>query len=135
MRGAMELEYIFKMVLYIVVILVVIGMIVAIRPQILENLKLCEYLPGGCEKEQECQTLQASESSITEYALNKYCKFCWGKTGAVDAKNDCLCYVVKGNYSAIAASLPEYCELKCGKDATSVMLSYSSLFKKITIGC
>jgi hypothetical protein len=135
MRGSMELEYIFKMLLYIVVILVVIGIIVGIRPEILDALKLCRYLPSGCEEDKECSNLQVSESIITESTLNKYCKFCWDKTGAKEDARDCMCYVVSGSYSPLTASLPEYCELKCNKEATSIWFSYSSLFKKITIGC
>jgi hypothetical protein len=135
MRGAMELEYIFQMVLYIVVILVVVGIIVAVRPQIIDSLKLCQYLPKGCGEVKKCSSLQSSESMITETSLNKYCKLCWDKTGAKDSTEDCLCYVVSGTYSPATANLPDYCELKCEKEATSLLFSYSQLFKKITITC
>ena len=83
----------------------------------------------------KCSSLQSSESMITETSLNKYCKLCWDKTGAKDSTEDCLCYVVSGTYSPATANLPDYCELKCEKEATSLLFSYSQLFKKITITC
>jgi hypothetical protein len=132
----MALETVFRFFLYVVVVLVVIGLIVNFRDQIVQSLGLCNYLPSGCPQ-QECITQQPSESVIDANVLNKYCKFCWDKTGEKDYKKDCLCYVIKGEYASVDQTvLPEYCKLKCeNPTATSVLVVYDSLLKTINIEC
>ena len=113
--------------------MVVISLIVFFRNSIISALNLCQYLPSGCPQE-ECSTIQTNEDQITASILDKYCDLCWSKTGAKDYKKDCLCYVVKGNFSPFTYS-NQNCELKCSNQATSLIFTYSSLFKKITIEC
>jgi hypothetical protein len=132
MKG-LALEFVFKMFLYIVVIIVVIGLIVFFRNSIISTLNLCQYLPSGC-LEKKCETIQATEGQITSSILDKYCNLCWSKTGAKDLREDCLCYVVKGDFLPFPYS-NQNCELKCSKQATSLIFAYNSLLKKITIEC
>lgn len=134
MKGAMELEYPFQMFLYIVVILVVISLIVTFRTQILTYLKLCDYLPQGCQSQLECSTSQTKVTTIDANVLTKYCNLCWDKTGGIKYEKDCLCYIVSGNYSPTAFS-NKNCKLDCNKQATSVIITYDWLLQKIDIKC
>lgn len=135
MKGQMELEYPFKIFLYVVVILVVIGLIVTFRNQILTYLKLCQYTPQGCSEQERCTTISSKETTITATELKKYCDRCWDRTGRKEYKDDCLCYVVTGSYSPTAFT-DENCELKCDNaDATSLLFSYDGLLQKIYIKC
>jgi len=133
MKGQMVLEYPFKIFIYIVVVLVVISLIITFRNQILTSLNLCQFTPQGCQQ-QECSTIEAAETTINEAVLRKYCNFCWDKTGKIDYKKDCLCYVVRGSYSPIGFTY-ENCELECDKEATSLLFAYDALLKKIYIKC
>lgn len=132
MKG-LALEYVFKMFLYLVVVLVVLGLIINFRNQIIEALNLCQYVPG-CKREEKCETILVKEVMVNENILNKYCNFCWGKTGLKDYKENCLCYVVKGSFSPFAFNNPD-CELKCTSDSDILFFKYDSLFKKIFIEC
>lgn len=130
----MALEYPFKIFIYVVVAVVVIGLMITFRNQILDFLNLCQFMPQGCEEQRECFTIESTEAIINEASLRKYCDFCWRKTGELDYKKDCLCYVVSGSYSPIPFT-HENCVLDCNKDATSVRFSYDSIIKKIYIRC
>jgi hypothetical protein len=134
MKGQVVLEYPFQMFLYIVVILVVISLIITFRTQILTYLKLCDYLPQGCQSQQECSTFQTKETTIDTSVLTKYCNLCWDKTGKIDYGKDCLCYIVSGSYSPITFT-NKNCELKCDKQATAVFFAYDNLLKEISIKC
>lgn len=130
----MELEYVFKMFLYIVVILVVISLIVTFRKQILTYLKLCDFLPQGCQQQIDCATYQVTEKTIDANTLRKYCSLCWDKTGQKDYRKDCLCYIVSGSYSPVEFA-NQNCELKCDKTVTSVFFAYDNLLEKVYIKC
>lgn len=130
----MALETVFQMFIYIVVIMVVIGIIIYFRENILSALNLCDYIPGGCPQREECSVIHSTETSITETVLNKYCSFCWGKTGAKNYGKDCICYVVSGTFSPMSY-VNEHCELKCSREATSLVFTYNQLFGKIFIEC
>jgi hypothetical protein len=114
--------------------MVVVSLIIYFRDSIISSLNLCQYLPLGCPKKEECSTLQATEGQITETILDKYCGLCWSRTGAKDLKIDCLCYVVKGDFSPFTYS-NQNCELKCSGKTKSLIFAYNSLLKKITIEC
>lgn len=133
MKG-MALELVFKMFLYIVVIMVVISLIIFFRDSIISALNLCQFLPSGCPPKEECPTIEVTEGQITSSTIDKYCSLCWSKTGAKNYGKNCLCYVVKGDFSPFAYSNPN-CELKCSKPATSLIFTYDSLLRKINIGC
>jgi hypothetical protein len=134
MKGQMVLEYPFNIFIYIVVILVVIGLIANFRNQILTSLNLCQFTPQGCQQQEECSTIESTETAVNEAILNKYCNFCWEKTGKIDYKKDCLCYVVSGSFSPFTFT-HENCELKCNKSATAVMFTYDARLKKVYIKC
>lgn len=133
MKG-MALEFVFKMFIYIVVVLVVIGIILQFRSEIISALNLCKYVPGGCPEKEECKTIHSTEPSITETTLNKYCDLCWSKTGARGYTKDCICYIITGSFSPFSYS-NEHCELKCNIQATSLIITYNHLLKKILIEC
>lgn len=135
MKG-MALEIIFKMFLSIVVILVVIGLIISFRTEILKALKLCNYLPEGCPPKAECSTIRSTESTVTESVLSRYCELCWSKTGAMDYKSLCMCYIVNvtGTFSPIAYETT-HCELSCSRQATSLFFTYNHLLNKVLIEC
>jgi len=131
MKGDMVLEYPFKMFLYMVVFLVVVGLILTLSRT---HIDFCKFTPQGCENEERCATHESTETVITEAILRKYCDSCWAKTGKIDYKEDCLCYVVTGDYSPISFTYSN-CELNCIKNATAIKFSYDSLLKKIQIKC
>lgn len=134
MKGYMILEYPFKMFLYLVVILVVIGLVLTFRDQIINALNLCQYIPQGCPKQEECPTTQAKEMIIDEAVLRKYCNLCWERVGKGEYKKDCLCFVVSGKYTPIKFEHAN-CELGCDEEVTSVLFVYDGLLKKIYIKC
>jgi hypothetical protein len=134
MKGQMVLEYPFNIMLYVVVILVVIGIIIAFKDQIITSFNLCQFTPQGCGSPQQCSTNQASEPTIDSAVLKKYCDLCWRTTGYVNYNKDCLCYVVSGSFSPVAFT-NDNCELNCNKQANSLMFSYDRFLKKVYIKC
>ena len=130
MKGFMALEYPFKVLLYLVVIIVVIGIVLVFRKEI-SNINFCWI--WGCQQK-ACETVRVSESTIDRQVLDKYCELCWGKTGAADLKEDCLCYVVSGSFTPFAYT-SQHCDLKCNSDSQFLTFSYSHLPKKILIEC
>jgi hypothetical protein len=134
MKGEMELEYPFQILILIVVIVVVISLIITFRSQILTYLKLCDFLPQGCQSQKECFTDQKKETTIDANVLTKYCNSCWEKTGAKDYDKDCLCFIVSGSYSPTTFT-NKNCELRCSKQSTSVLFTYDYLLKEIYIEC
>ncbi len=131
MKGFMVLEYPFKMLLYLVVIVVVIGIILFFRKEIMSGLNFCWI--GGCHPE-PCKTVRVNEASIDTSVLDKYCNLCWQKTGKIGLKEDCLCYVVSGSFTPFAYT-SEHCVLKCNSNSQFVTFTYSHLFNQIFIEC
>lgn len=131
MKGDIVLEYPFNVFLYTVVVLVVIGMILTLSHT---SISLCQFTPQGCGKQDTCVTLEATESTINEAILRKYCDSCWRKTGNVDYKQDCLCSIVSGTFSPISFNYTN-CELQCNKVVTSIKFSYDHTIKKVYIKC
>ena len=134
MKGAMELEYPFKVFLYIVVIVVVIGLVITLKDKIYSNINFCYYLPQFCRQNGECSTVQATREVISEATLKEYCNSCWDKTGKKDYKESCMCYIVTGNYSPISFE-SENCELKCSKSSGFLTFTYDKYLKKVFIDC
>jgi len=133
MKGEIVLEYPFKIFLYLVVAIVVIGLVVGFRNQILQFFNLCQFIPQGCQRER-CSVRLTKEADISKDLLEKYCRLCWDETGKNDYKEDCLCFVVSGKFHPIEFS-QENCELICNKDSTSIQFIYYHLLKKIYIKC
>ncbi len=137
MMKGFALETIFKMFLYIVVVLVVIGLILYFRQNIISTLRLCDYIPGGCKVEEECKTVTSSEDRVSESVLDKYCNLCWERTGAKDFKESCNCYVLSLRESFVPPFTykKENCELTCDKQTASLIFAYNKYLKKILIEC
>lgn len=134
MKGDMELEYPFKIFLYIVILLVVISFVIHFKDEILSYLNLCQFLPQGCQQA-VCSTDEVKESVVDEAKLIKYCDDCWRKTGEGNYNEDCLCSIVKGNFSPIPGFKHDNCELKCDKETSSIILNYNHYLKTVYIEC
>ena len=136
MKGDMALEYPFKLLLYVVVILVVVGLIIAFNKQIREYLVnvLCQLLPQGCQSNGDCTTYDSTETVIDQKVLKYYCDACWTKTGRNEYQKDCLCYIVKGSFTPTTFT-NENCELQCTKGASAVLFSYNHFAKTVEIKC
>ena len=134
MKGAMELEYPFKVFLYIVVILVVVSLVVKFKEKISSAISFCEHLPQFCQQDSACSTVQATRGVISEATLKEYCNSCWDKTGKKDYKESCMCYIVTGNYSPVSFE-SENCELNCSKSSGFLTFTYDKYFKKVFIDC
>lgn len=139
-KGQAALEYPFNILLYVIVILVVIGLILTFQKQIVQFLPICNLLPAGCQEIKECTTATISAPSINAEVLETWCKTCWDKTGKIESKKNCLCYVISGDYLPIPANQlpadwPEYCEIDCKEKVRSVSVGYDELFGKVIISC
>jgi len=130
MKGFMALEYPFKVLLYLAVIIVVIGIVLFFRKQI-SSINFCWI--WGCQQK-ACETVRVNENIIDQQVLDKYCNLCWQKTGSVDLKEDCICYIVNGSFSPIAYS-SEHCNLRCTSNSQFLTFTYSHLFNKVYIEC
>jgi hypothetical protein len=126
----MALEYPFKMLLYLVVIIVVIGIILAFRKEI-SSINFCWI--WGCQPK-ACETVRVNENLIDQQVLDKYCNLCWQKTGAAELKEDCICYIVNGSFTPFTYS-SEHCELKCTSASQFITFTYSHLFNNVSIEC
>jgi len=129
---ALELEYPIQIFILIVTALVVVGIILNLR-HTAEGYKFPCFIPP-CDNTATLKTAVVNENVITEDVLKKYCNLCWGKTGAVNYKEDFVCYFVKGSYSPIIFDA-EHCKLKCFDTVKSVHFSYHFLDKEVTIEC
>ena len=134
MRGEMELEFVFKMFIYVVVILVVISLITVFRKDILTALNLCKLFPQACQEAGECKTSEVSQSVIDSSVLKIYCDFCWDKTGSKKYGENCLCFILKGSYSPVEFA-NQNCLLDCDKQASAVLFQYDYLLGKVFIKC
>ncbi len=132
----MELEYPFKIILYLVVIAVLIGIILSFKSKI---MNFCFFPP--CEKKEECgiETQKVSEKTIDENVIDKYCFLCLSKSE--NCQNDKVCYIMSLDESFdfendyILVSDPEKCEITCNKNTQLVYFSYNYLEDKVQIGC
>ncbi len=129
----MALEYIFKIFIYIVAVLVIIGIILNFQ-HIASMFKLpCLFPP--CE-EIKCETSIINEEEINEAVLKKYCDLCWSKTGEKRYDKDCVCYLIKGSLNLPASFSHPHCNLKCSNpSASSVFIEYKLLENNVTIDC
>jgi hypothetical protein len=134
MKGQVSLEYPFKMLIYTVVFLVVVGLVVIFREQIVNGLKICQLLPYICKEQNQCSTIEVRQATISETIMKNYCNSCWEKTGKKDSTKDCLCYIVKGIYYPIGFQ-QENCELKCDKETDTLLFMYDGIRKKVYINC
>jgi hypothetical protein len=131
----MELEYPFKIILYLVVIMVLIGILYTMKNKI---VNICFFPP--CEKENECDVSPSrTNEDINEATINKYSYLCFDKSK--NCKQDVLCYIISSDVSAKPSSLkPEclnndLCEITCNKDVNMVYINYNWIKSKVEIGC
>ena len=129
----MAMEYVFKIFIFIVAALVIIGIILNFQT-IASMIKLpCLFPP--CEDAKKCETTPAYESSINDDILKKYCDLCWGKTGQVNYDKDCLCYVINGTLTTNSFSSPN-CNLRCSNPAaTTIYFYYKLLERNVSVEC
>lgn len=128
------LEYPFRLFLYIIVILVLIGIMWRFREKV---FGICLFPPCDVEKECEVNTTITTESYFDADILEKYCKLCWEKNRKGECKQDALCYII--NVDIPQEPDPvfslEYCSVSCSKDVTSVFVQYKSLTNETIITC
>lgn len=133
----MVLEYPTKMILYIVVIMVLIGIMWTFRNNI---SKICLLPPCN---EQECDTTTPSpktENSLSTEIAGKYCSLCWTDKNERCSQN-LLCYVVnldsKVNPSSISLdnNVKDFCNVKCDKNTKTIFFQYDYISEKVEITC
>ena len=134
---SMVLEYPAKMVLYIVVIIILIGIMWNFRSNI---ANLCLFPP--CEKPQcETKTYVQDESSLTKEVAEKYCNLCWEKNQRGECNQDWVCYGVnletEVNPSSLALGngVEQFCNIKCNENTKTVFFEYDSIRQKVDITC
>lgn len=134
----MELEYPFKIMLYLAVIVILTGIMATFRSKI---TNLCFFPP--CEKEETCnvKTQPSNENILDSSVLEKYCSLCWEKNKRGECGESSVCNVVSlavpSNPSSydINPSISQYCSITCSRDVTSFIVQYDRINKKILIAC
>lgn len=129
----LALEYIAKFLIYLVVTLVIVGMII----RFFVGKRICFF---DCEEPEMCdvKTLVIDERWINPETLDKYCYLCWEKNEFGKCEKNVLCYVIKGNFYTNQSYVPrdvEHCELRCNRNATSLLFLYDHLRGKVFIEC
>jgi len=137
MSMAMELEYPFKMILYMFVVAVIVGLILMFRSKF---VNIC-FLPP-CEKEENIcpnEPVKVNEDALNENVLSKYYNLCREKTK--DCQKDIFCYIISFNSQSNPQTLnPDClnnggCEITCDKDVSMVYMYFNWPKNKIEIGC
>ena len=132
---AMVLEYPFKVFLYIIVILILVGIMWGFRDKI---FGICLF---GCEPDDErcdTRTVASSEDYVDQAQIDNYCQLCWEKNNFGNCTDNVLCYTISSDYGVRtgAVSTLEYCELSCSvSDAHTVFVQYDYLRQKVTLTC
>ncbi|MFH8092567.1 MAG: hypothetical protein QXM38_01345 [Candidatus Aenigmatarchaeota archaeon] len=131
----MELEYPFKIALYLFVIVVVLSLLITFRSKF---MKIC-FLPP-CDEEKTCNNKPAKiEEEFTNAVIDKYSGLCYEKSK--ECKEDIFCYIISSeaatNPSALSPSCRnnDKCEITCARETTIVYIIYRWVDDKIEIGC
>lgn len=134
---SMELEYPFKIILYMAVVVILIGIAIVFRNKI---INWCFFPP--CENEKcDIKTQTSTENAIDSNILEKYCNICWEKNKRGECSESNVCNVVSlnnpGNPSLYNINPPvnEYCSISCSKIVTSFFVEYDKINRKIIISC
>ncbi|MEM5776906.1 MAG: hypothetical protein QXJ06_00465 [Candidatus Aenigmatarchaeota archaeon] len=134
---AMELEYPFKIALYMFVVAVVIGILLVFKTKF---VNMCFIPPCDKEKNMEClnEPVKIVEDILDENVLDKYYMLCLQKSK--DCQKDIFCYIISLNeYSNPSLMQPnclqENCEITCDKDVNMIYIFYKWSKGKIEIGC
>lgn len=127
----LALEYIAKLFIYMIVIVVVVALVL----RFFMKTKICLF---DCKEEVGCkvETTVVEETEITDQTIDKYCYLCWEKNDFGKCRSNSLCYVVRG-YFYPTSYLPEkdYCEIKCDREATSLLFLYDYVRGKVFVEC
>ena len=129
----LALEYVAKFLIYLIVIVVVVGVIW----KFFVSTKVCFI---NCEKPTEqcdIETKVVYEERVTNQIIDKYCSLCWQSVQA--CRKNVLCYVVNLNVGfdpkiGITSGY-DYCEVKCNKQATSLLFEYDWAQRKVLVEC
>lgn len=130
----MALEYPFKVLLFIAVILILITIMWNFRDKI-QNLCLFD-----CDDDEKCdvKTVPSSEEYVDQDLINKYCEICWNKNKKGGCTENVLCYAVHSEYGLDTEEdrLLDYCEHSCSNmNAKTIFFQYDSLRKRVFITC
>lgn len=144
----MEMEMPFKMILYIAVVIILIGIMITFRSKIVEMclFSSCEKEKAKCNVKEQYSTETISDGSDATPILEKYCDLCWRKNNEGDCRENSVCYIVKLTESSNSATwiingLPDYCDASklssgdCNREISSFFVNYDSIKKKIIIEC
>jgi len=132
----MELEYVFKMMLYLFVVAVIIGLIITFKSKF---VNIC-FLPP-CEKEKKCDVspIKASEKNLAENTIDKYSSLCLEKSK--DCTQDIFCYIISLENQANPSFLEprclqnNECEIKCNNGVNMIYITYKWMSDKVQVGC
>jgi len=137
---AMVLEYPFKIILFSVIILIIIGIMWTFRQQI---FNICLFPP--CDEEVEkcmTKTTPSSEKEFNRDVLEKYCRLCWERAGKGECRENFVCYVVNVDvqsnpyiYVPLSQDVFQYCFVECNRTTTSVYVEYNFIDKIVSIKC
>lgn len=137
---SMELEYPFKVILFLIVVMILVGIMITFREKL---MKICFFPP--CGKESVCETnsgpTQSQQSVMNKDVLEKYCNLCWQRNNEGKCNEDRACYFVSFPTASNPSSFPlspdvsNYCSVKCNRDATSILVGYDWIDKKVIIEC
>lgn len=132
----MELEYPFKIALYMFVVAVIVGILLMFKTKF---VNIC-FIPPCNEENIEClnEPVRVSEDILDENVLDKYYKLCSEKSK--DCKKDVFCYIISlasnsNPTSLIPSCLDENCEITCDRDVNMIYIFYKWPNEKIEIGC
>ncbi len=93
MKGAMELEYVVKMVILTVVVAVVISILLYFQ----EDIK--HKIHGFSNENKEVEP-RFIKGNFTTIQIQNYIESCWSLTGELYHKN-AVCYILEGNFSDV----------------------------------
>jgi hypothetical protein len=135
---SLALEYIFRVFLYVAVILLLIGMFWHFMQNVLHVCLIgCE---DGDQNKCDFQTEASTETYFGEEQIEKYCQLCWEGNKKGECRDNKLCYAVNSEYgvntNANVTGSIDYCEFSCSNPGShSVFVQYDYGRQKVMIEC
>ena len=132
--AGMALEYIFKILILTVVVLVLITFVYSIVRKSEERFNFC--LPPFCKQQpSSCETKLINKNSIDGNLLKKYLNLCL-ETGR-NLKKDCLCYTVKLTvpFNTTKATFSNSVVDECKKTSNVFLIEYKFGEDKVHLLC
>jgi hypothetical protein len=105
---AMELEYIFRIIILLVVVAVVIGMILTFKDQISNIInQFLKNLVGNKQNTQFPKLVDKGTGTFTSTEIITYIQSCYSVITAlpVAERTTTDCYILKGNFNANSAAI------------------------------